>query len=246
LLPLQDGSSEVWAAPLVNNQRAVVLFNRHWTLAPKTIRVTWAQLGYTNEAASGPGSFRAMVRDLYAERDLGVYEGGFEARIPAHDCVIIKVTPMTQAVGHTSRHVGHTSGSAIVTPGVAASHTSWRPWSDPAAADLQARMRAKSQRRRQWDAFLGRLLGFLQAHKYALATLAVVLLLGGLTTCLAHWRLRVWARSCSSGSGGKGAGVPAYGSVKYVAVEHQEMSFSGPGRSLSGPEPDAIMTVTDH
>lgn len=239
---LQDGSSEVWAAPLVNNQRAVVLFNRHWTLSPRTIRVTWAQLGYTSEAG-GPG-FKGMVRDLYAERDLGVYEGGFEAKISAHDCVIIKVTPVTQVVGHTTGHAGHTLDSHVITPGVPASHTSWRPWSDPAAAELQARLRAKSQRRRQWDAFVGRLLGFLVAHKYALATLAVVLLLGGLTTCLAHWRLRVRARSRSSSSGGKG--VPTYGAVKYVAVEHHEMSFSGAGKSLSVPEPDAIMMVTDH
>jgi hypothetical protein len=268
VLLLQGGASEVWAAPLINNQRAVVLFNRHWSLFPQTIRVTWGQLGYTSEAGGpgGPG-FRAIVRELYAGRDLGVYEGGFEAKVPAHDCVIIKVTPLTQLGetppshtsvsdaksevlgrvgsgparvpgGHSTRYAGHTYGTAGVThPWAPLSHASWRPWSDPEAAELQARLRAASQRRRHLEAVLGQILAFILAHKYLLASLSVVLLLGALTTCLAHWRLRVRARSRGRSSGGGGA-PPAYGSVKYVAVEHHEMSLSGMGKSLSVTEPD--------
>jgi hypothetical protein len=68
----------------------VVLFNRHKTWGPKTIRVTWAQLGYTS-----PG-VKALVRDLYAGRELGVFEGGFEAQVDSHDALAIKVTPVGQ------------------------------------------------------------------------------------------------------------------------------------------------------
>lgn len=94
----------MWAAPLSDNARAVVLFNRHRTLFPKTIRVTWAQLGLTSpgpSSSSGPGGpggpgVRALVRDLYAGRDLGVFEGGFEARVASHDVMAIRVTPVEE------------------------------------------------------------------------------------------------------------------------------------------------------
>jgi hypothetical protein len=68
----------------------VVLFNRHKTWRPKTIRVTWAQLGYTSSGV------KAMVRDLYAGRDLGVFEGEFEAEVESYDALAIKITPLGQ------------------------------------------------------------------------------------------------------------------------------------------------------
>ena len=67
----------------------MVLFNRHKTWAPKTIRVTWAQLGYT-------AGVKTMVRDVYAGRDLGVFAGGFEAEVESYDALAIKITPLGQ------------------------------------------------------------------------------------------------------------------------------------------------------
>lgn len=103
----QGCSTEVWAAPISGDpvpERAVVLFNRHTTWSPKTIRVTWAQLGYTatpppgpsssSSGPGGPGVIWARVRDLYAGRDLGVFEGGFEARVGSYDVMAIRVTPV--------------------------------------------------------------------------------------------------------------------------------------------------------
>lgn len=89
---------EVWAGPLSNNERAVVLFNRHIAGGPTTIRVTWSQLGYTGHP-EGSG-LKAAVRDLYREQDLGVFEGGFSADVPTHDVAVLRITPVVEpAVG---------------------------------------------------------------------------------------------------------------------------------------------------
>lgn len=88
---LQEGPIEIWAGPLSNNERAVVLFNRHVTGLSSRIRVTWAQLGYTDKTL-GSG-FKAAVRDLYAEQDLGVFEDGFAADVEGHDCAVLRITP---------------------------------------------------------------------------------------------------------------------------------------------------------
>lgn len=87
----KEGPIEIWAGPLSNNERAVVLFNRHVTGLSSRIRVTWAQLGYTDKTL-GSG-FKAAVRDLYAEQDLGVFEDGFAADVEGHDCAVLRITP---------------------------------------------------------------------------------------------------------------------------------------------------------
>jgi alpha-galactosidase len=81
---VKNGDAEVWVKPLADGSRAVVLFNRG--LAPTEISVTWEQLGY-------PGGSRAEVRDLWAGKNLGKFEGKFAATVGAHDVVAIKVKP---------------------------------------------------------------------------------------------------------------------------------------------------------
>lgn len=49
------------------------------------ITVTWPQLGYE------PG-LRAVVRDLYAERDLGVFEKSFTASVGNFDVAVLRVS----------------------------------------------------------------------------------------------------------------------------------------------------------
>lgn len=173
LISVQDGSAEIWAATLSNNQRAVVMFNRHRTWWPKTIRVTWAQLGYTDEYGTGPG-FKAVVRDLYAERDLGVFENGFEARVPSYAVMAVKIAPVGQVPESTPGQVPESE---------------WRPWSDAPAATLQARMREADKHARKRAELLAKVVAFILGHKYSIA-FAVAAVVGAVITAFARWWLR--------------------------------------------------------
>ena len=79
-----DGELEVWAKQLQDGSRAVVLFNR--STQPATISVAWPEIGY-------PARINADVRDLWKHKDLGKYVGKYEAIVPSHDVIMVKVTP---------------------------------------------------------------------------------------------------------------------------------------------------------
>ncbi|DBA83192.1 TPA: hypothetical protein ACH3X2_006708 [Trebouxia sp. C0005] len=86
----KEGPIEVYAGPLKGGSRAVVLFNRHsiTTQYPiSNVTVTWKQLGYPSDA-------QATVRDLHAEKDVGVFAEAFTAGVDIHDAVMVKITPL--------------------------------------------------------------------------------------------------------------------------------------------------------
>ena len=58
----KQGELEVWARPLMDGGRAVILFNRG--TADAKISVAWEQLGY-------PDHLSAEVRDMWEHKDLG-------------------------------------------------------------------------------------------------------------------------------------------------------------------------------
>jgi alpha-galactosidase len=73
---------EVWAKVLAGeNVRAVALLNR--SEAPAVISVRWADLGLP----AGP----AKVRDLWRREDMGFFGQGYEAAVPPHGVVLIRV-----------------------------------------------------------------------------------------------------------------------------------------------------------
>jgi len=81
---------QVYAGPLKGGSRAVVFFNRHsiTTQYPiSNVTVTWEQLGYPSDA-------QATVRDLHAEKDVGVFAEAFTAGVDIHDAVMVKITPL--------------------------------------------------------------------------------------------------------------------------------------------------------
>ncbi|HWA00542.1 MAG TPA: glycoside hydrolase family 27 protein [Caulobacterales bacterium] len=80
----KDGDYEVWARPLANGGRAVILLNRSTT--PHPITVTWEQLQY-------PARLSMRVRDLWAHRSLGSATGRFTATAPGHGVVMIRLDP---------------------------------------------------------------------------------------------------------------------------------------------------------
>jgi len=80
----KNGDSEVWARPLANGSRAVVLFNRG--TAPAEISVAWEDLGY-------PGHLKAAVRDLWTGKNLGKFKNKFAATVAPHDVCVVNVMP---------------------------------------------------------------------------------------------------------------------------------------------------------
>lgn len=79
-----DGDREVWARPLADGSRAVLLLNRG--AAAAAIAVAWPEIGYTDGLASD-------VRDLWSGKTRRLRDGRFSAMVPPHGVVMVKVTP---------------------------------------------------------------------------------------------------------------------------------------------------------
>ena len=77
----KDEKLEVWAKDMEDGSRAVGLFNRGETAATVTAR--WTDLGF-----SGP----CIVRDLWRQKDLGQFDGQFEATVARHGVVLVRMT----------------------------------------------------------------------------------------------------------------------------------------------------------
>jgi len=75
---------QVWAKPLSDGSRALVLFNR--STLQTVITASWRAIGIR-----GP----ARVRDLWAHADVGTFPARFTATVPAHGVVMVRVTPVT-------------------------------------------------------------------------------------------------------------------------------------------------------
>eukprot|EP00638_Chattonella_subsalsa_P000437 CAMPEP_0117735898 /NCGR_PEP_ID=MMETSP0947-20121206/1590_1 /TAXON_ID=44440 /ORGANISM="Chattonella subsalsa, Strain CCMP2191" /LENGTH=552 /DNA_ID=CAMNT_0005551049 /DNA_START=450 /DNA_END=2108 /DNA_ORIENTATION=- len=103
----QEGAFLVYACPLADGSRAVVIWNRHylpssrnrrqtsstgaeWSLERRAYNMTldFSWIGYT-------GVTQAVVRDLFLKRDLGFhFVGSYEATVEVHSAVMLKVTPV--------------------------------------------------------------------------------------------------------------------------------------------------------
>jgi len=80
----KDGDLEVWAKPMKDGGRAVVLLNRGPSEAEAA--VAWTALGY-------PERLPAAVRDLWSHKDLGSFAGRFHARVASHGVVVVSIRP---------------------------------------------------------------------------------------------------------------------------------------------------------
>lgn len=78
----QTGLVEVWAKPMEDGSLAVGLFNRGGRTAP--VGAAWPALGIT-------GRWRA--RDLWRQRELGVFADVYTADVPRHGCVLVRLWP---------------------------------------------------------------------------------------------------------------------------------------------------------
>src|SRR5271165_1186999 len=80
----KEGDLEVWAKPLKDGGRAVILLNRGAT--EQQITANWEDLGY-------PNAVSASVRDLWKHKDLGKVTGKFSAAVASHGVVMVTVKP---------------------------------------------------------------------------------------------------------------------------------------------------------
>ncbi len=74
---------QVWARPLADGSRAVLLFNR--ASVSTTIRADWRRIGIRTKTA--------VVRDLWLRSDIGTLDG-YGTTVPAHGVVMLRVTPV--------------------------------------------------------------------------------------------------------------------------------------------------------
>jgi alpha-galactosidase len=75
---------QVWSKPLADGSRAVALLNRSGSAAK--ITASFARLGLHVDSA--------MVRDLWAHQDRGTFRRQYEAEVPSHAVVMVRVTPV--------------------------------------------------------------------------------------------------------------------------------------------------------
>jgi alpha-galactosidase len=75
-----EGGKEIWARPLADGTLAVGLFNLGE--APQSVEVGWGDL-----KLQGPQT----VRDLWAKKDLGAFADRFQATVPVHGVVLVKI-----------------------------------------------------------------------------------------------------------------------------------------------------------
>ncbi len=78
----KDEETEVWAKPMEDGSLAVGLFNRGDD--ETVVKAAWSDLHLTGKHA---------VRDLWRQKDMGTFTGEFQASIPRHGVVLVKIAP---------------------------------------------------------------------------------------------------------------------------------------------------------
>lgn len=90
----QEGPLEVWMKQLSDETKAVALFNRGETEMPLT--VSFGELGVRGQAA---------LRDLWARKELGVFQDHYTRTVPFHGAVVLKVRPVAPAQSSSNQPV---------------------------------------------------------------------------------------------------------------------------------------------
>jgi len=79
-LAYKDGGREIWVKSMEDGSKAVGLFNR--SAEELTVNAPWGQLGIYG---------KQRVRDLWRQKDLGTFQKNFEAKIPPHGVVLVRL-----------------------------------------------------------------------------------------------------------------------------------------------------------
>ena len=87
--------TEVWAKDMADGSKAVGLFNR----SDKPVKITakWSDIKLTPVKSSflgiPTGNKRPVVRDLWRQKNLGKFKDQFEATVPSHGVILVKIDP---------------------------------------------------------------------------------------------------------------------------------------------------------
>ena len=76
----EEGPLEVWVKPLADGSKAVGLFNCGESTMPVTV--------HFKAIGAGPS---VSIRDLWAKKDLGTFNGKYTAEVPRHGVVLLKI-----------------------------------------------------------------------------------------------------------------------------------------------------------
>lgn len=82
---LLAGTKEIWARPLADGSVAVVLFS-HSTSTPEIMEASFQLVGLS--------ASRAVARDLFERKDLGIFSSSFSASVNPSGVVMVKLTPL--------------------------------------------------------------------------------------------------------------------------------------------------------
>jgi alpha-galactosidase len=78
----QEGPYQVWSKDMEDGSKAVGIFNIGELPSPVT--VNWSEIGVTG---------KQTVRDLWRQKDLGVFDGAFTGTVPTNGVVLVKISP---------------------------------------------------------------------------------------------------------------------------------------------------------
>jgi alpha-galactosidase len=78
----QKNGLEIWAKEIEDGSKAVGLFNRN--SSTKTVKANWSILGLKGSQ---------NVRDVWSQKEEGVFAQSFSAAVPAHGVKLIRITP---------------------------------------------------------------------------------------------------------------------------------------------------------
>jgi alpha-galactosidase len=78
----KNGDLEVWAKDMEDGSKTVGLFNRG--KAETKVTASWSDLGLTG---------KQKVRNLWSQKDLGNFKEKFEASVPKHGVVLVRIWP---------------------------------------------------------------------------------------------------------------------------------------------------------
>jgi alpha-galactosidase len=100
----KDPQGQVWVKPLENGDTAVGLVNL--SDEPRVITADWAEIG-----AQG----KRLVRDVWRQRDIRVFEDSFSAMVPAHGTVLVRLSAPVDGVA-TAEAMKHLPSTPVATP----------------------------------------------------------------------------------------------------------------------------------
>ena len=83
---MNEEATEVWAGKLSDDSYAVLLLNRG--SLKSDVSINWEEIGFS--------SFKALLRDLWKRKDLGIFEYKYTVNLEPHYSQLLKVTPLLE------------------------------------------------------------------------------------------------------------------------------------------------------